>query len=54
MRSLIIIEVSHGETTDGLEQFIADALSEADWTEGVSVNAWTVKVDLPECFVLAE
>lgn len=53
MRSLIIIEVEHGETTDPL----ADTL----WQLGLEGNIggkpngvvdYTVKVDIPECFAL--
>lgn len=54
MRSLIIIEVEHGETTDGLEQFAADAVSEAAWTEGVEVRNFTFRIDLPACFSLED
>lgn len=47
MRSLIILEVEHGDTTDDLERFIA-SISTTD----VIINDYTVRVDLPACFVL--
>lgn len=47
MRSLIIIEVEHGEDTDGLERFIA-SISTTD----VIINDYAVRVDLPACFTL--
>lgn len=50
MRSLIIIEVEHGEDTDGLDQYIADCLSEAEYDDVVNVLDWTIRVDLPACF----
>lgn len=53
MRSLIIIEVEHGEDTD--------TLSDTLWQLGLEGNIggrpdaitdYTVRVDLPDCFVL--
>jgi hypothetical protein len=56
MRSLIIIEVEHGETTDALSEYldIIPGTNEAypHEQEGLTVNGYTVKVDLPACFVL--
>lgn len=46
MRSFIIIEVEHGDSTDELEQFIADALAEANWSD-VEVEDYSVRIDLP-------
>lgn len=48
MRSLIILEVEHGEDTD-LVQNMAEAIQNFWPTE---VKDYTVKVDLPACFVL--
>jgi hypothetical protein len=51
MRSLVIIEVEHGEDTDDLQGF-ADYITSGITDHKVEVLDWTVKVDLPECFVL--
>lgn len=54
MRSLIIIEVEHGEDTDALQHYFEHMVSHADnvqWPDFAVLNS-TVKVDLPECFVL--
>ena len=51
MRSLIILEVEHGEDTDGIEMFTAHLANQTE-DAGIGVINWTVKVDLPECFVL--
>lgn len=48
----MIFEVEHGDDTDALEQFIANAISNTDYEGDHSVSNYTVKVDLPECFVL--
>lgn len=51
MRSLIIIEVEHGEDTDGLDTFavLACGLTEyADGLEDVNVINHEFTVDLPE------
>ncbi len=55
MRSLIIIEVEHGETTDplvALVDLITDGIKQTSY--GYTVNDYTVKVDLPSCFVLKQ
>jgi hypothetical protein len=61
VRSLIILEVEHGDTTDGLQylldtaiQAVGDDLPHAGAVAGqkLSLNNYTVRVDLPECFVL--
>lgn len=61
MRSLIILEVEHGESTDPLDQLRATVVTAAVadtphlsyvYDEPVSVVNWTVRVDVPECFVL--
>ncbi len=54
MRSLIILEVEHGETTDDL-QSVAECIGRYlpyDTEGNVSLNNYTVRVDLPACFVL--
>ena len=62
MRSLIILEVEHGETTDDLTE-IVDAASlhcasknlNALWrgtARYAKVVDYAVRVDIPECFVL--
>ena len=53
MRSLIIFEVEHGETTDPLHQFIEEAQRQGFEIPDCQVKDYTVKVDLPECFRLA-
>ena len=54
MRSLVIIEVEHGDTTDPLAQILHkinnDSVHQAVW--GYEVTDSTVRVDLPECFRL--
>lgn len=50
MRSLILLEIEHGDTTDELEDVVFAALHAA--RVAGTVNAWNVKVDLPSCFVL--
>lgn len=58
MRSLIILEVEHGEDTDRLNHMIGHILHEYDREVGKTypgrpvVNDYTVRVDLPTCFVL--
>ena len=52
MRSLIIIEVEHGETTDPVSQFVDEAMDLAYNVPDLKVKDYTVKVDIPECFVL--
>lgn len=53
MRSLIIIEVEHGEDTDGFEAVIQRALDQIDLSEfHTTVNDYTVHIDLPDCFSL--
>lgn len=58
MRSLIILEVSHGEDTDALTNLPAEIQSYINGfdyfqDEGLRIDDWTVRVDLPECFRLA-
>jgi hypothetical protein len=50
MRSLVIIEVEHGETTDPLDEFV-NATIGLDF-EDLTISNYTLRVDLPECFVL--
>lgn len=54
MRSLIILEVEHGEDTDALQAYAKYLSSHtfADTDGAVLVNDYTVRVDLPECFRL--
>lgn len=53
MRSLIIVEVEHGDTTDPLDGFIKVIHNlPVLMTPNVSILDYTVKVDLPECFTL--
>jgi hypothetical protein len=60
MRSLIIIEVEHGETTDDLDDIAsvvnlhlaAKAMREHRPMQRSKVTNYTVRVDLPACFVL--
>ena len=52
MRSLIVLEVEHGEDTDDLEAF-ADYVSDLPTDHKVEVLNYTVRVDIPSCFTLA-
>lgn len=53
MRSLIILEVEHGDDTDAVEKAINDCVRVIDCSEyRATVNDYTVRVDLPECFRL--
>jgi len=55
MRSLIILEVEHGEDTDQLQTLamLASELPDhAEGFDGTEVIDWTIRVDLPACFVL--
>lgn len=58
MRSLIILEVEHGEDTDSLQRIISHVLMEYDrhmarvYPGRAVVTNYTVRVDLPECFRL--
>lgn len=51
MRSLIILEVEHGEDTDALYE-LANFATVNSFVDGARVIDYTVRVDLPECFVL--
>ena len=56
MRSLIILEVEHGEDIDNFTAF-AEYLAGSvfDWPmNDTSVINYTVRVDLPECFKLEQ
>lgn len=54
MRSLIILEVEHDPTTDGVQMLLEHTLraSTLDKFDDVSVTNYTVRIDLPACFVL--
>lgn len=60
MRSLIIMEVEHGETTDGLDdlpgilnlELASRALMENRVKDRIRVTNYSVRVDLPACFTL--
>lgn len=53
MRSLIILEVEHGEDTDALSDF-AGAIENGSFSNwiGLEVNDYTVRVDLSDSFTL--
>jgi hypothetical protein len=51
MRSLIILEVEHGEDTDALDSFAA-FIADPGTDHEVTVKNYAVKVDLPAFFVL--
>lgn len=55
MRSLIIIEVEHGEDTDNVSDLTCWLESKAfeNWS-GLTVLDYTVRVDLPQCFTLED
>jgi len=52
MRSLIILEVEHGEDTDTLTRAVEWAADEVAAFDGIELANYTVRVDLPACFVL--
>lgn len=53
MKSLILLEVEHGEDTDALVKAIAQCVVAIDTSEDrITVNDYGVRVDLPACFVL--
>ena len=56
VRSLIILEVEHGENTDVLEALINGAKMDAKSMDApgteCKITNYTVRVDLPECFTL--
>lgn len=52
MRSLIIIEVEHGEDTDNLTRAVEWAADEVAAFDGIEIANYTVRVGLPECFRL--
>lgn len=56
MRSLIILEVEHGEDTDALESIVAGAYNDAAVVRRsgryAKINDYTVRVDLPAHFDL--
>ena len=51
MRSLILLVVEHGETTDGLDQIIRKAQDPvASAVYQYEVTDYSVRVDIPACF----
>lgn len=56
MRSLIILEVEHGENTDDLTNLTEYLASNSflSHEENLVVINYTVRVDLPDCFELKE
>lgn len=54
MRSLIILEVEHGEDTDDLQSYVecVGRYMESDSERMLTLIDYTVHVDIPECFVL--
>jgi hypothetical protein len=50
MRSLIILEVEHGETLDRVEEFTNKIVQAAP--NYLSLRDYSFRVDLPACFVL--
>lgn len=46
MRSLIIIEVEHGEDTDALQQFAENQVTQAEYWDCTVLN-YAVRVDIP-------
>lgn len=51
MRSLIIVLVEHGEDTDGLDALM-DQMGIDDNYPDERIIDYTVRVDVPSCFVL--
>lgn len=52
MRSLIILEIEHGEDTDSLTAAVEWAADEIAAFDGIEIIDYTVRADLPECFRL--
>lgn len=54
VRSLIILEVEHGEDTDGVQMLLEHTLRASTLAkfDDVSVINHTVRIDVPPCFVL--
>lgn len=53
MRSLIILEVEHGKTTDGLTVLLDLARDVHNLVDvDATITDYTVKVDIPPCFRL--
>lgn len=56
MRSLLILEIEHGEDTDALTRWIRYIQQEFRmanmWDDPTELLNYAVKIDLPECFVL--
>lgn len=54
MRSLIIIEVEHGDDTDDLQSYVESVgrYMNEDSERMLTLKDYTVKVDIPECFTL--
>lgn len=52
MRSLIILEVEHDDTTDPLQSLIRAAIDESHMNDDCKVLDYHFRVDLPECFRL--
>lgn len=53
MRSLVILEVEHDETTDALGHFIGTVHNvPVLMSPGVTILGYSVRVDVPECFEL--
>lgn len=55
MRSLIIFEVEHDETTDGVQmlaEWVQRQTRESILWDDIEVTNYTVRVDLPPCFRL--
>lgn len=56
MRSLIILEVEHGEDTDSVQEWV-EAVANMNYRrlytmKWPNVTDYTVRVDVPPCFVL--
>lgn len=54
MRSLIILEVEHGEDTDDIQGYVESVgrYMRQDSERMLSLLNYTVRIDLPECFRL--
>lgn len=51
MRSLVIFLVSHDDTTDYVQD-MAESVAREYASGDIVMEDWTVRVDVPECFVL--
>lgn len=54
VRSLIILEVEHGDSTDDIQSYVEQVgrYIQSDSDNMLSLKNYTVRIDVPPCFVL--